>query len=169
MMEKDLSPPQGSPFETNREAAWPETPLDPGILASGKRFRTSCKLICRAGERVLLLRRADDGWELPGGRAKRRETPLECLAREVREETGLVLAPERLVHVWLRRKPDGALRWTLVFEAEAPGEWVERPVPVVAPHVGHSWMTADEAIGGLRIAGDAEALRRAFERRRREG
>ncbi len=168
MMGKDLAGPKDSSFETNREAACPPAGPSAAILARGKRFRVSCKLICRAGDRVLLLRRADGGWELPGGRAKRRETPLECLARELHEETGLALAPERLVHVWLRRKPDGALRWTLIFEASAPAAWIARPVRVSPPHAGWSWMAFREAVAGLRVAGDAFALRRAFARWKEE-
>ncbi|RMF14516.1 MAG: NUDIX hydrolase [Alphaproteobacteria bacterium] len=166
-MGKVLTDPNDIPFAADREAALAEAGLSAAILSPGKRFRTSCKLICWAGDRVLLLRRADDGWELPGGRARRQEGPLECLAREVQEETGLVLAPERLVHVWLRHKPDGALRWTLVFDALAPAEWTERPVAVMPPHVGHAWMSADEAIAGMRVAGDARALRRSAARRGR--
>lgn len=32
-------------------------------------------------------------WSLPKGKLERRETPLECALREVREETGLLCAP----------------------------------------------------------------------------
>jgi 8-oxo-dGTP diphosphatase len=54
----------------------------------------------RAG-RVLLIRRGDGrGWSLPGGMMEPGETIVECLVREVWEETGLEVEPARLVGVY---------------------------------------------------------------------
>ena len=51
--------------------------------------------------RVLLIRRGDgSGWSLPGGFMEPGETIAECLVREVLEETGLKVEPERLVGVY---------------------------------------------------------------------
>jgi ADP-ribose pyrophosphatase YjhB (NUDIX family) len=51
--------------------------------------------------RVLLQRRSDfDWWGLPGGVIELGESLGECLVREVREETGLDVAGERLVGVY---------------------------------------------------------------------
>src|SRR5919202_375459 len=51
--------------------------------------------------RVLLGRRAFDPaeglWDLPRGFLDEHEEPLDALAREVREETGLEIAPRRFV------------------------------------------------------------------------
>lgn len=50
--------------------------------------------------RVLVQRRTDDGsWELPGGLLDPGEQPAEALVREVREETGLVVRPTRVLAV----------------------------------------------------------------------
>lgn len=35
-------------------------------------------------------------WDLPGGGRDGRETPLDCALRELREEVGLALSPDRL-------------------------------------------------------------------------
>lgn len=41
---------------------------------------------------VLVLRNDRQEWELPGGRIEADESPMECLVREFREETGLPIS-----------------------------------------------------------------------------
>ncbi|MGV9271285.1 NUDIX hydrolase [Kitasatospora sp. NPDC003701] len=51
-------------------------------------------------DRVLLVRRADDGrWALPGGILDPGEQPADGAARECLEETGVVVVPEALASV----------------------------------------------------------------------
>jgi ADP-ribose pyrophosphatase YjhB (NUDIX family) len=51
--------------------------------------------------RALVIRRRDNGaWQLPGGVLERDETIAAGLRREVREETGLEVEPERLTGVY---------------------------------------------------------------------
>lgn len=51
--------------------------------------------------RLLLIKRGHEPgkglWSIPGGRVEAGESDAVALAREVREETGLVVTPERLV------------------------------------------------------------------------
>lgn len=62
-----------------------------------------CSAIIYDSERtmVLLTRRSDNGrWCLPGGSMDPGESAAECCAREVLEETGLVVSVGRLVGVY---------------------------------------------------------------------
>jgi 8-oxo-dGTP diphosphatase len=55
--------------------------------------------------RVLAIRRRDNGhWEPPGGVLELDETIEEGLVREIREETGLTVTPERLTGVYKNMK-----------------------------------------------------------------
>ena len=58
--------------------------------------------VIRDGEdRVLVHSRSDDGrWSLPGGAVEPGEAPEAAIIREVREETGLDVLPERILGVF---------------------------------------------------------------------
>jgi ADP-ribose pyrophosphatase YjhB (NUDIX family) len=59
----------------------------------------------RDGRMLLVQELADGGrWTLPGGWADVNETPSEAVAREVREESGYVVVPYRLLAVYDREK-----------------------------------------------------------------
>jgi ADP-ribose pyrophosphatase YjhB (NUDIX family) len=65
-------------------------------------------VLFRGGEEVLLVReRSDhDRWTLPGGWADVGYSPFEVAVKEAREETGLVVEPERLLALLDKRKHD---------------------------------------------------------------
>src|SRR5713226_4115805 len=68
---------------------------------SAHAFRVSVSALIFEEERVLLAHRRDiDWWNLPGGAIDSGETIAEGLQREVREETGLVIAVGQLVGVY---------------------------------------------------------------------
>lgn len=85
---------------------------------------TGAKLVLTCGEALLVLLRDDVAtipwpahWDLPGGGREGAESPLDCALRELFEETGLALAPERLRGEALpSASRPGRLAW--VFRAE---------------------------------------------------
>ena len=124
------------------------------------------------GERVLLIRRGRPPrlgqWSLPGGGQQLGETLLEAVAREIREETGLIVDKIRFLTTvdLIEREADGRIRYhyTLVdFTAEAPhGEAVAGDDAAAV-----AWFAVDELdeLGlwseTLRIIGVSAAQRRA--------
>lgn len=70
-------------------------------MSAAAGFRIGVFALVHDGSRVLLARRRDSGWwNLPGGGMERGETVDEAVVREVAEETGLLVAVERLVGVY---------------------------------------------------------------------
>jgi ADP-ribose pyrophosphatase YjhB (NUDIX family) len=63
--------------------------------------------LCVDNGRVLLARRAhppfEGFWDIPGGFLDEGEDPLDGLRRELREETGLEVEPERFLGIWMDR------------------------------------------------------------------
>ncbi|HLZ62863.1 MAG TPA: NUDIX domain-containing protein [Ktedonosporobacter sp.] len=67
------------------------------------KLSTGCSAIIfdETGQKILLTRRTDNGrWCLPGGKMEAGESVVECCAREVVEETGLVVCIEKLIGVY---------------------------------------------------------------------
>jgi mutator protein MutT len=61
------------------------------------RHRIAVAIIEQEGK-FLITQRKNEGpfadlWELPGGKCNEGEDPVDCVVREVQEETGLVVAP----------------------------------------------------------------------------
>lgn len=96
-----------------------------------------------ADGRILLVENAflHRAWGLPGGRLERGEEARAGLAREVHEETGLVVEVGALLTVVVRRA--GVV---LVFAAIVVGG-EPRPAPIEIAQL--AWLTEDEARGRL--------------------
>jgi 8-oxo-dGTP pyrophosphatase MutT (NUDIX family) len=75
---------------------------DPVVPSSLSQFPVSVKgVVLDSAGRVLLLENERAEWELPGGRIEVGESPEECVAREVFEETGWAVRPGPLLDAWV--------------------------------------------------------------------
>lgn len=64
-------------------------------------YPVSVKGVVVRGGRILLLHNERGEWELPGGRLEIGETPEQCVAREIAEETGWTVTTGPIVDAWL--------------------------------------------------------------------
>ncbi|AAF09685.1 NUDIX domain-containing protein [Deinococcus radiodurans] len=63
--------------------------------------RTGAGIAVRRGAAVLLVRRRDDGqWDVPGGGSEGAEAIEETTPRELREETELTVGEMRILGMW---------------------------------------------------------------------
>ncbi|MBU9889831.1 MAG: (deoxy)nucleoside triphosphate pyrophosphohydrolase [Candidatus Omnitrophica bacterium] len=79
-------------------------------------LEVGCAIIRKAGRLLIAQRYPDDSyggfWEFPGGKREANETMEECLAREVFEELGVRIRPEKS----LRRQTIEARGRTIVLD-----------------------------------------------------
>jgi 8-oxo-dGTP pyrophosphatase MutT (NUDIX family) len=64
-------------------------------------YPISIKGVVVRNDRVLLLKNDRDEWELPGGRIEPGETPEQCVAREIVEETRWKVTTGPLLDTWM--------------------------------------------------------------------
>jgi 8-oxo-dGTP pyrophosphatase MutT (NUDIX family) len=109
------------------------------------RAAVSVKGVCRdADGRVLVCRNHRGEWELPGGRPDVGEHFVDCLRRELREETALEVAVERVLGVRLLEAVPGAWVDLVAYECRLNGPVAPRASD---EHTGPAFAFPDELRG----------------------
>jgi ADP-ribose pyrophosphatase YjhB (NUDIX family) len=126
-----------------------------GFVAYANPAPTACALCLDADGRLLLGRRAHEPyrgcWDVPGGFVEEDEHPLDCLRRELHEETGLEVEPTEFVGVWVDRYGPGArdpVTLNLYWAARVVGGEAQAADDVVELR----WFALDELPGGGELA-----------------
>lgn len=113
---------------------------------SGVRVRVGA--IVLLDQRLLLVQHQKGErayWLLPGGGLEAGETLFDCAAREVREETGLIVAPERLVFLSESIAPAGGRHiLNLLVKANLEGGHLAPPVDDVISEV--AWVPLEQVM-----------------------
>ena len=94
----------------------------------------------RPDGRVLLLQRPTGTWEPPAGRLNPGETFESGAVRELYEETGMLVAPQRILATWVGEAPNGGDLAAVTFIGRAEGGEIE----LSDEHLDHRWATIDE-------------------------
>ena len=94
----------------------------------------------RSDGRMLLLQRpGTETWEPPAGRLAPGEGFASGAVREVYEETGLLVGPQRLLATWVGERPGGGLLASATYIGRAGGDVVR----ISHEHLGYKWVTLD--------------------------
>lgn len=126
--------------------------------AQGLPISVKTVLVCR--RHALLLRQPDGRWELPGGRLEADDDGIvECLLREVQEETGLEPQLRGLLNSWVRNKPDGSSRFVITFLSHADIVPERASVRLSAEHDQARFVGRDDDLPAPLLDGYAQAVR----------
>jgi 8-oxo-dGTP diphosphatase len=93
--------------------------------------------------RMLLLQRPTGTWEPPAGRLSTGEDFESGAVRELFEETGLLVAPQRILATWVGPAPSGNLLAAVTFIARTHSAEVN----LSHEHLGYRWVTLQEWLG----------------------
>lgn len=92
------------------------------------------------GRVLLLLRPVTETWEPPAGRLAPGEDFRDGAVREVFEETGLLIAPQRILATWVGERPGGGLLASVTYV----GRTTSPEVRLSPEHLDYRWATVDE-------------------------
>lgn len=94
----------------------------------------------REDDRVLLLLRPTGTWDPPAGRLATGESFEQGAVREVYEETGLLVPPQRILATWVGEGPNGGRLAAVTYI----GRTRATAVQLSHEHLDHRWATIEE-------------------------
>jgi 8-oxo-dGTP diphosphatase len=92
--------------------------------------------------RMLLLLRPSGTWDPPAGRLAPGESFESGAVREVYEETGLLIAPQRQLATWVGKGPGGGLLASATYVSRVSAG--RDGVRLSDEHLGYRWVTTEE-------------------------
>jgi 8-oxo-dGTP diphosphatase len=113
---------------------------------------------------MLLLQRPTGTWEPPAGRLQPGESFEEGAVRELYEETGVLVSPQRIIATWVGEAASGRRLASVTYAGKTDGAEVR----LSEEHLDHRWVTLGEWMSLpswwsheniKRIAGPVEAVR----------
>lgn len=115
-----------------------------------ERQKVSIKGIFRRGDKFLVLKEANEWWEIPGGKVEMGESLDECFAREIEEELGWKnIKFSKVVHAWNLNSQNGTQYIILCVLAEAS----DVEIHLSAEHEEFKWLPIEE-VEKLDVFGD---------------
>lgn len=104
--------------------------------------KVSVKGVFRRGDKFLVLKEANEWWELPGGRIEMGETIEACFAREIEEELGWKnIKFDRIAHVWSLNIDKTKTQFVVVC---VTAESSDEEIKLSDEHIEYKWLTIDE-------------------------
>ena len=94
----------------------------------------------REDGRILLLQRPTGTWEPPAGRLQPGEGFEEGAVRELYEETGILVSPQRIIATWVGEAASGRRLASVTYAGKADGAEVR----LSEEHLDHRWVTLGE-------------------------
>jgi len=94
----------------------------------------------REDGRMLLLLRPTGTWEPPAGRLQPSESFEQGAIRELYEETGMLVSPQRIIATWVGEAPSGRLLASVSYAGRAD----EEEVTLSDEHLDYRWVTLEE-------------------------
>jgi 8-oxo-dGTP diphosphatase len=90
--------------------------------------------------RMLLLLRPTGTWEPPAGRLQPGESFEEGAVRELYEETGMLVSPQRIIATWVGDAPSGRRLASITYAGRADGG----EITLSDEHLDYRWVTLEE-------------------------
>jgi len=89
---------------------------------------------------MLLLQRPTGTWEPPAGRLQPGESFEDGAIRELYEETGILVTPQRIIATWVGEAPSGRRLASVTYAGRTSGTEVR----LSDEHLDHRWVTIEE-------------------------
>ena len=89
---------------------------------------------------MLLLQRPTGTWEPPAGRLQPGESFEDGAVRELYEETGILVSPQRIIATWVGEAPSGGRLASVTYAGRTRGV----DVRLSEEHLDHRWVTIEE-------------------------